>query len=511
MGPERHSFIVMANRLPVDQNEGAWKTSPGGLVSAVAPIVRAHSGAWIGWAGTYDDSIDPFDFDEMRLVPVPLSRAEHRQYYEGFSNSTLWPLYHDLIVAPQYHRSWWRAYEAINARFAQAAIELAAAGATVWVHDYHLQLVPAMIRAQRPDVRIGFFNHIPFPPLEQLAQLPWRDSILNGLLGADVIGFQRQGDARNFHNGVLRLLRKDSENLHNRIGSYPISIDAQAIRATAESTTANEVARRFRHDLGEPDTLMIGVDRLDYTKGILHRLRAFEELLEDGLLDPDKTCLIQVAVPSREGIDAYQDLRDEVERMVGHINGRFGSLDHEVIHYSHYSYSMESTVALYLAADILLVTSLRDGMNLVAKEFVTARRGRGGALVLSEFAGAADELEQAVIVNPHDITGLKQAFHYAATLSLDDARGRMASMAETVAAYDVHQWARSFLDDLQAMPTASTITPEAWQQSLDSKPDSPRSLQRPVSGSEDEELNEMEYPLTELNQTEKTNPTDRSG
>ncbi|WP_228281632.1 alpha,alpha-trehalose-phosphate synthase (UDP-forming) [Brevibacterium pigmentatum] len=462
MGTDRHAFVVVANRLPVDRIDGAWETSPGGLVSAVAPVVREQAGAWVGWANTHDDSLEPFDFDGMSLVPVSLSHDEHQQYYEGFCNATLWPLHHDLIVAPQYHRSWWRAYREVNARFAQAAVEAAETGATVWVHDYHLQLVPAMIRAQRPDIRIGYFCHIPFPPVEQVAQLPWRDEILRGLLGADVIGLQGEADAAKARQAMQKLLGMDPEELRGRVGSYPISIDVDEIRAAAESPGVQETARCFRRDLGDPATLMIGVDRLDYSKGILHRLWAFEELIDDGLLDAQGTRLAQIAVPSREGVRAYQDLRDEVEHAVGRINGRLSTLGGDVIHYSYHSHSTEEAVALYLAADILLVTSLRDGMNLVAKEFVTARRGRGGALVLSEFAGAAEELDQAIIVNPHDRAGLKAAIHHAATLSEDEARRRMDAMADTVAAFDVRRWAQAFLHDLRDPASAAALSPSDW-------------------------------------------------
>ena len=456
MGTDRHVFVVVANRLPVDRTDGAWKASPGGLGSAVAPVVREHAGAWVGWAGTHDHSLEPFDFDGMSLVPVPLSHDEHQQYYEGFCNATLWPLYHGVFVAPQYHRSWWRAYRAVNARFAQAAVDAAATGATVWVHDYHLQLVPGMIRAQRPDVRIGFFDHIPFPAVEQLAQLPWRDAILEGLLGADVIGFQREDDASNFRRAVHRLLDRDPERQVNRIGAYPISIDVDEIRSLAQSSSVEATARRIRADLGEPDALLLGIDRLDYSKGIFHRLLAYEELLDDGVIDPATTCLVQVAVPSREGVRAYQELRDQIEHTVGRINGRFSSLGRNVIDYSHHSFATDRAVALYLAADVLLVTSLRDGMNLVAKEFVTARRGRSGALVLSEFAGAADELRQAVIVNPYDRTGLKNAIRRAASPDAEAARADIEAMADTVAAHDVHRWAQTFLDDL---PTAAATAP----------------------------------------------------
>lgn len=445
------SLVVVANRLPVDRCEGSWSASPGGLVSAVAPMVKESHGAWIGWGGTNDEEFEPFEFDGMHLVPVTLGSDEYDRYYEGFSNATLWPLYHDLVVPPQFHRSWWKTYRSTNARFAQAAVEAAAYGATIWIHDFHLQLAPEMIRAQRPDVRIGFFNHIPFPAETIFAQLPWRDSILRGLLGADVIGFQLASDVKNFRSAVSRYLGIDSEGLSNIVRDYPISIDTAAIHRVAEAEETQHRAMQMREELGDPRTLIVGVDRLDYTKGILHRLRAYEELLEDGVLDPQETTFVQVAVPSREGLESYQDLRDEVEQLVGNINGRFGAMDRAAVHYFHHSYSFESTVALYLAADVLLVTSLRDGMNLVAKEYVAARHGNG-ALVLSEFAGSAVELHDALLVNPHDITGLKKAIRLGAEMPTAEAGERMASMAEVVERHDIHRWARTFLDDLQLMP-----------------------------------------------------------
>lgn len=458
-----HSFIVMANRLPVDRCEDTWQTAPGGLVSALAPIVKAERGAWLGWVGGFDETVAPFEFDQMSLVPAPLTQAEHRAYYEGFSNGVLWPLYHDLIVAPQYHRTWWRAYEEINSRFAQAAVRTAAFGATIWIHDYHLQLVPHMIRRLRPDVRIGFFNHIPFPPVELFGQMPWREEVVTGLFGADVIGFQRKADADNFRE-ARRKFAADADAPSPLIDAFPISVDIDAIRKAADSESVARTATRIRRDLGDPDILMLGIDRLDYTKGIPHRLRAFDELLADDLLSPKTTNFLQVAVPSREGIAAYQDLRDEVERLVGRTNGRFAALGRGIVQYSHSSYSFEDTVALYLAADVLVVSSLRDGMNLVAKEFVTARRDRGGALVLSEFAGAVDELEQAIVVNPHDISGLKSGMHQAACLDDTHARERIAAMAATVEDHDVHHWAHRFLATLRA---ASPLGPSMGKTAID--------------------------------------------
>lgn len=455
-------FVVVANRLPVDRCDGQWEPSPGGLVSAVAPVVRKNDGAWVGWTGTCEEEFRPFEFDGMSLAPINLGDEEFEEYYEGFSNATVWPLYHDLVSPPQFHRTWWNTYTAVNARFAQAAVEAAAYGATIWIHDFHLQLVPRMVRAQRPDVRIGFFNHIPFPPAEIFAQLPWRRSLLEGLLGADVIGFQRRSDVQNFSNAVTRLLDIDLEAAASAVDAYPISIDAHKISTVSRSAETSREARLIREDLDDPETLIIGVDRLDYTKGIVHRLRAYEELLEEGALDPQTTRLVQIAVPSREGILAYQELRDEVERLIGRINGRFGDWDGAVVRYFHHSYSFESTVALYLAADVLLVTSLRDGMNLVAKEYAAARRDHGGALVLSEFAGAADELDGALLVNPHDIDELKLAIRQAVTMPYSSARDRMNAMADVVDARDVHRWAQNFLNDLRAVdppPPAPTAAP----------------------------------------------------
>lgn len=445
------SLVVVANRLPADCCEGSWSPSPGGLVSAVAPMVKESHGAWIGWGGTCEEEFEPFEFDGMNLVPISLGAEEYDKYYEGFSNATLWPLYHDLVVPPQFHRSWWNTYCSTNARFAQAAVDAADFGATIWIHDFHLQLVPEMIRAQRPDVRIGFFNHIPFPAETIFAQLPWRDSILKGLLGADVIGFQLASDVKNFRSAVSRFSEFDGENLPSTVRNYPISIDTTAIHEVAEAGETQGWAQQMREELGDPRTLIVGVDRLDYTKGILHRLRAYEELLEDGVIDSQETTFVQVAVPSREGLESYQVLRDEVEQLVGNINGNFGAMDRAAIHYFHHSYSFESTVALYLAADVLLVTSLRDGMNLVAKEYVAARR-RNGVLVLSEFAGAAAELNDALLVNPHDIAGLKTAIRLGVEMSAAEAEKRMTSMADVVQRHDIHRWARTFLADLRPKP-----------------------------------------------------------
>ncbi|MDD9206138.1 trehalose-6-phosphate synthase, partial [Georgenia sp. 10Sc9-8] len=408
MSAGEHDVVVVANRLPVDITVGpdgdiSWERSPGGLVTALSPVMRQNDGAWIGWSGKPGLELEPFDGDGMRLWPVTLSEQEIADYYEGFSNATLWPLYHDVIVAPEYHRQWWNAYVAVNRRFAAAAAEAAAEGGTVWVNDYQLQLVPQVLRLLRPDVRIGFFNHIPFPPIEIFGQLPWRRQIVDGLLGADLIGFQRDSDARNFMRATRQLSNLQVRGRQVTIGgrwsrperqvrarSFPISIDSRAFDELARTEAVERRAVEIREELGNPETLLLGVDRLDYTKGIRHRLKTFGELLEDGRLHAPDTCMVQVASPSRERVEQYRQLRDEVEVTVGRINGEYGALGRSAVYYMHHSYPMEEMAALYRAADVMLVTSLRDGMNLVAKEYVAARSDLGGALVLSEFTGAAD-------------------------------------------------------------------------------------------------------------------------
>ncbi len=463
-----HSIVVVANRLPVDITTAPdgtpdWTRAPGGLVTAMAPVMRRHEGAWVGWAGSPDLSLDPFTADGIKVWPVTLSESEITDYYEGFSNGTLWPLYHDVIVPPEYHRHWWNTYVTVNRRFAAAAAEAVAEGGTVWVHDYQLQLVPSALRMLRPDVRIGFFNHIPFPPLEIFGQLPWRSQVVEGLLGADLIGFQRTTDAANFMRAVRRLTSLTTKGNAVSVGgrwsrpartvraaTFPISIDTAAFDELAASEPVQQRAVEIRHELGDPDVMVLGVDRLDYTKGIRHRLKAFGELLADGRVAPPETTMVQIASPSRERVDQYRLLRDEIEVTVGRINGDYGVLGRPAIHYMHHSYPAEEMAAMYLAADVMLVTSLRDGMNLVAKEYIAARRDLGGSLVLSEFTGAADELTQALLINPHDIDGTKAAIMRAITMEPREARRRMRALRRRVLEYDVNRWADDFLRALSS-------------------------------------------------------------
>jgi len=454
-------LVVVANRLPVDRvvdDEGnaTWRRSPGGLVSALMPVMTANQGAWLGWPGGTDEDLEPFEEGGIQLVPISMSQAEIENFYEGFSNDTLWPLYHDLAAKPSFHREWWDAYVRVNQRFAERAAEAAAKDATVWVQDYQLQLVPQMLRDLRPDLRIGFYLHIPFPPAELFQQLPWRRQILEGLLGADLVGFQLAGGAQNF----VRLVRQRVGHKTHRdqvflpdgrvvtAKAFPISIDTGAFEELARSEEVQKRSEEIRQQLGNPRKVFLGIDRLDYTKGIRARLRAFGELIADGHVTVEDAVFVQVATPSRERVDQYRLLRDDIDRLVGHINGDHGRIGRPAISYMHSSYPQEEMAALYRAADIMVVTPFRDGMNLVAKEYVACRFDGDGALVLSEFAGASEELRQAYLVNPYDINGMKAQMLAAYSADEKERTKRMKAMRKTVAEHDVAAWAGSFLEEL---------------------------------------------------------------
>jgi trehalose 6-phosphate synthase len=475
-GSRSADFVVVANRLPIDMERlpdgtTSYRHSPGGLVTALEPLLRQRRGAWIGWPGITDGDEDPIDEDDLRIQPIRLSADDVAQYYEGFSNATLWPLYHDVIVSPTYSRTWWNRYVDVNRRFAEMTASVAADGATVWVQDYQLQLVPKMLRDLRPDVIIGFFLHIPFPPVELFMQLPWRTEIIKGLLGADLVGFHMAGGAQNFLYLSRRLVGVNTsrgsvgvrsrfgevgvDSRTVRVGAFPISIDAGALDRRSRDRAVRKRAKEIRAELGDPETVVLGVDRLDYTKGINVRLSAFDELLGEGRIKCDSTVFVQVATPSRERVESYQILRNDIERHVGHINGEYGEVGHPAVVYLHRTIPHDELMAFYAASDVMLVTPLRDGMNLVAKEYVASRSDVGGALVLSEFTGAAAELTQAFLVNPHDLESVKDAIEAAINQPAEEGRRRMRAMRRQVLTHDVNRWAQSFLDSLAGTTSSS--------------------------------------------------------
>lgn len=409
----------------------------------------------MGWTGVADFAPDVFTRDGIEHRPVPLSEVELDGYYFGFCNGTLWPLYHDAIRVPQYHRHWWRPYRQVNRRFAEETARALHPGDVAWVQDYQLQLVPGFLRDLRDDVTIGFYLHIPFPPVELFARLPWRKEMLHGLLGADVIAFQTQLGRHNFARcakrfagaeGGTRQLRIDDRIV--RLKTAPISIDTPRFIEAAKSASVQRSAARLREELGSNRKVVLGVDRLDYTKGIDVRLRAFETLLETH--PADDLVFVQIAVPSREEVGDYSAMRALIEQIVGRINGDHARPGHVPVHYLYRNLPFEQLVAYYAAADVMTVTPLRDGLNLVAKEYVASRVNGDGVLVLSEFAGAARELQSAVLVNPHDLNGVATSLEQAVAMPIEEQRQRMERMRRQVQTHDVFDWAKKCLTDLNA-------------------------------------------------------------
>lgn len=458
-GAKPPSVIVVANRLPVHRvGSGAsarWESSAGGLVTAMAPVLKQHPGVWVGWPGG-EARLRPFSHEGVRIHPVQVTRDEVENFYNGMSNQTLWPLYHDAIRTPEFNREWWTKYVTVNARFARAAVQEAQPGDLVWVHDYHLQLVPAMVRSLRPDLRIGFFLHIPFPPEELFEWLPWREEILIGLLGADVVGFQTHTAAQNFARLCRDYTPAEGTGLELRVGrrnvvcrSFPISIDYSWFDVRAKNVETIRKTKELRSRIGDDRKILLSIDRLDYTKGVLRRLQAFEEYLERGLGSVNDCVFVQIATPSRETVADYASLREEVEKAVGRINGKFSTPGRVAVQYFRRNLTREELIAYYSAADVMLVTPLRDGMNLVAKEYVACRSDNSGVLVLSEFAGAARELTRALIVNPRDQDHFVESIHMALRMPKEEARMRMSMLRSRVKRHDVYEWSSEFLEALR--------------------------------------------------------------
>ena len=463
-GAPRRPMIVVANRLPVTQTETGWHTSAGGLVTALRPVIAETGGDWIGWDDAADEVPRRVEGLSADLHAVALTAEEVAGHYHGFSNRTLWPLFHDLVVQPVIDRNSWQAYEAVNRKFADAAAEVIAQHdepPLLWVQDYHLMLLPELLRRISPDSPIGFFLHIPFPPPELVARLPWRDQLLQGMLAADSVGFHTTRYRDNFvrtvqllFSGVTSLgdmlVLPDGRQV--RAVAHPISIDAgEFAQLATEPETEKELADLREQFAGR--RVFLGVDRLDYTKGIRHRLQSIELLLEE---NPDlarEVAFIQIAVPSRDDVEEYQQLRTEVETEVGRINGRFTEPGHDVpVHYFYRGVPRHSLAAYYRLADVMCVTPLKDGMNLVAKEFVTVQAAAGdtGVLLLSEFTGAAQEFgDDAVRCNPFDVEGTSHMMASALELDEGDRRERLGRMAEAVRSCDVFRWVSDELADIE--------------------------------------------------------------
>src|SRR5688572_7944932 len=457
-------LINVSNRLPVTVDESEIRKSSGGLVAALEGVsANNYALKWIGWPGT-DIADEHRRADVTRVLesehgctPVFLSADEQSGFYEGFSNSSIWPLLHYMPSKFRYQGEWWDAYAAVNRRFADTVLSMAREGDLLWVHDYQLMLLPALLKRAMPSLKIGFFLHTPFPSYEIFRCHPHRVELIDGLLGADLVGFHTFGYLRHFRSSVLRLLGVESELTRirreghtTRMGVYPIGINGRKFEQSLDDPAHADRVARFRRTFDDK-RIVLSVERLDYTKGIPHRLDAIDLFLDSHPDARDRTKFIFVSVPSRENVAEYQSLLAEVEGRIGRLNGKYATLLNSPIHFIHGSVEFEDLVALYALADVGVVTPLIDGMNLVAKEYVAAQRDEPGALVLSEFAGAAEELFNALIVNPYDVPAVAGCIAEALEMSPEEKSRRMAPMRERVMTHDARLWARSFIDDLAAL------------------------------------------------------------
>ena len=467
-------LIVVSNRLPVTLRadpEAGWRTerSSGGLATAMSPILARTGGVWVGWPGDAPGAPDPRRDEVLRgwrdehgFVAVDLPGEVAARFYEGYANQTLWPLFHQFPTPLQFDSSGWAAYVEANERFRDAVMKEIAPGDVVWIHDYHLMLLPQLLREAAPSATIGFFLHIPFPSSEMFRILPRRAEVLRGLLGADLLGFQTFADLQHFRSSLLRVLGHDSRmdrvvsaGRVARLEALPIGIAPEEFAGLLRDDPATiEALARYRERF-QGRRLLLAVDRLDYTKGLPERLRAYRRLLQRAPHLREQVVLVQVAVPSRENIPEYHRLRRTVNGLVGELNGDFGTPDWTPVSYIHRGIPRSELVALYALADVGWVTPLRDGMNLVAKEYVACQaEGDDAALVLSEFAGAAAEMGEAFVVNPYDEERTAEAVEAALSLPADERRARMSALRRRVSRNDVFTWSERFLASLRAASAA---------------------------------------------------------
>jgi trehalose 6-phosphate synthase/phosphatase len=470
-------LLIVANRLPITVQTTETgievQRSAGGLATGLMRPHEQSDGLWIGWSGAPSD-LDPERqkslneaLTAMRLVEVPLTADQITRFYEGFSNGVLWPLFHYLLEQIPLQVSDWDSYVQVNEAFADVVAAHYRPGDMIWVHDYQLLLLPGLLRDRLPSARIGFFLHIPFPSEELFRTLAMRARLLQGILGADLVGFHTPAYLRHFAISLTDILgysveidRVQLSEREVRLGVFPMGVDAETFAALADDPAVKGEVEAIRGDGSV--RILVGVDRLDYTKGIPGRLLAYERMLQTHPDLREKVRLVQVAVPSRTNVGAYQDFRELVNGLVGRINGAFGTPRWVPVHYIFRGLSEADLVALYRAADVMLVTPLRDGMNLVAKEFIASRTDGDGVLVLSEFAGAAWELPEALLVNPYDVDGSAEVYYRALVMPRVERRARLAPLRTRVHTFDVHRWVTSFLEQLAELtPTGPRSGPTA--------------------------------------------------
>jgi trehalose 6-phosphate synthase/phosphatase len=466
---------IISNRLPYNIKEKGkgfvLEPSIGGLATGMKSIYENYDGRWIGWSGIIkgnikSDKIQQIDelLAKENCKSLYLSADEVSLFYEGFSNDTLWPLFHYFAQYAEFRPEFWKAYKAVNCKFAEAALEILEDGDTIWVHDYHLLLVPQMIKLKKPNVNIGFFLHIPFPSFEVLRVLPWRKKLIGGMLGADLIGFHIYDYQRHFLSTVRRLFGYEISfnqiHVEDRIvvaDAFPMGIDYHKFSDAATHAHQKVIQERSslhinleKYFVMAPGRkLVLSIDRMDYTKGIPNRLRGFCRFLDSHPEFRNKVTLVMLAVPSRTEVERYQLLKKEVDELVGRINGKYGNVNYTPIWYFYRSLPFENLIELYSLCDVALVTPVRDGMNLVAKEYVASRTNRSGVLILSEMAGAAKELGEAIIINPNDVEAIAKSIYQSLKMPLDEQRKRMSLLQHRIKRYDVFKWSDDFVKTLE--------------------------------------------------------------
>ena len=462
MARKSRKLVVVSNRGPyrheTSRGRERWVRAAGGLVTALDPVLQKRGGVWVSAkpAKDFDSVTVPTPHLDYDLAHVSLKRPDQRGFYEGVSNAVLWPLLHGFEPTIQVGEAPWSSYVSANQAFADTASSTSSSGDVFWIQDYHLMLVPGLLRAKRSRARIGWFCHIPWPPPDTFGVLPWREEILEGLLGADVLGFHLPEYAEHFRECVNRFTacRVSSDGTIQyrsrkvRTIAAPIGIPVDELQALALDPDVAREVERIKETMGNRK-LLLGVDRLDYTKGIPDRLAAFERLLKKERNARTKYALIQVMVPSRTDVKAYADLKEEIDRMVGDINGRFAETGRVPVHYLYRNLSQRALFAHYRAADVALVTPLRDGMNLVAHEYAAARMDEDGVLVLSEFAGAAKHLKGAMLVNPYDVESTASTIQRALSMKPAEKKKRMRALRSAVMSLDVHRWADEYVSALE--------------------------------------------------------------
>jgi trehalose 6-phosphate synthase/phosphatase len=457
-------IIIVSNRLPVKveikNNEPIYHQSEGGLATGLGSIYLQNNSVWVGWPGAVVEDVHvqqkiQEEFRKRHLYPVMLSQEDIVHYYDGFSNDTLWPLFHYFPSYAHYARQDWESYQQVNKKFADAVLQLAEPGDIVWIQDYQLLLVPQMLRQALPELSIGFFQHIPFPSYEVFRLIPWRDELLKGILGADLIGFHTFDDVRHFMSAATRITHTQANAneiiMDDRtivVDAFPMGIDYEKYRDIVSSTLTQRNGQKLQQLIGNKK-LMVSVDRLDYSKGIPQRLQAYGLFLKKHPEYREKVIFLQLVVPSRDQVQHYADLREEINRLVSDINATYSTLNWQPIHYFYRSFPLEMLSAIYASADIALVTPLRDGMNLVCKEYIASRTTGTGVLILSEMAGASKELYEALIINPTNKEAVAEAIYSALQMPEDEQKRRMELLQQTVQKFDIHHWVNQFVQKLQ--------------------------------------------------------------